>query len=400
MRAVGPFSITLIVLESAFGVIILATFIILIKNIDYAHQILSGSANAATSHRPVFFTVTILTLAVMLPCIAINSLSCRYFRSLETLNWHAAWLTWSGIFCVFTLANLARYPQGIILFLRNNEQTLHAGLSLLNNFFFLGVGYLLAGLSWRRTMSISLLTSVPLFAASLLLLNIPLRVSFPLPDLLVALGSTYTIVVLGVGFVVFLSKTPPTISGAEKKWNHVTRGAVVATVCVMLLSQLSLPFWRRLPLIEDAFWVLSVGVKLSLMAGFYLTLLVSRYWERVNVDSLIVQRIGIGVIVITGDCRVLRLNTHARTLLNLADRDVEGAHLTGVLFRSLFDADDFYGELREKKRAEERVVMARYHGPEFDPVDEIPLSVAGEAVNQGGSPRSLALVFVRPAPQD
>jgi PAS domain-containing protein len=364
---------------------------------------LDQEVGRARSGRPVRLTITIrassmvgiFKLAIFLNFMTIvvfcglNWAVQRKLPSEEFVSWYRAWLCWALLYAAYSLVYLIRLSYLHLDAWRPVLLLSAPVFSISNDGFFMVAA--LSMLQWRNRRErrrLALLSSLVIlitFAAGQYWMSAGSKVSSRVIE------SIYSVVVsglLGAAFVRLMRRRRFGISGLELIGSRWASFCVASFFSLLAVHQIFIAIWEGWPALEEIFWIFSPVIKMCLMALFFLVELTDRYWREGEVGLAVFNRLEQGVFATNRAGRVINVNAAAVEMLGLTRDYILNKDLREILFRSLFESEEFLADLAANGKVKPRRMLTKdFRGGDIHRFRDVRRLVGAEIV--GGARREV-----------
>jgi hypothetical protein len=307
-------------------------------------RVVTGIDIRAGASRAVYARMLLLNLVISLSIAVLSALVSSGFNFHYLRAWYRAWLGVSLLYVISATVHFAGGPWGIRNGLSDELSDIAVSLvSITNSAFFLLTALLLfrphrLKHSRRTTFLWALATITAYFIASVV--DAYRTPSIPTRDAVESIFTAIVLLVLGRALVFVVRQCTYGMQSIEKygvrlDWSNVGSVLLWAFFLTYAGLQLSIALWAVSPALEDLFLYASVPMKVGIAGIFFAVVLLELYWEKFSANNLFVSAIHQGVFVVDKGNRILTVNEHGVSMINLPAGVMRGKHLSQVLFRSL-----------------------------------------------------------------
>ena len=362
---------------------------------------LTSAVDVRVGSKPhVYAVVLFLNLVV---CIAISVfcwISQRTFPVAYMKAWYRGWLALSLLFGLYSVSYFTKPAGSFSAFIHEAAPVAISFLSMVNSVFF----YLAARAfedSWnikaQRLIALKLFGGVcALFVLAIFVPGI-IGEAFPFSfaEVVEATFSSFVLLRLSSAMSKVLLACTESAQSTVLRWARWFVPGIRLFFYVYACQQMLIPFWYYGPFFEDVFWITSVIMKVTLFAIFSIVVLIELYWEKAEVNEIFLSEIEDGIVAVDSDFCILNTNVNAASIMRLPPIELKGKSLKQVLFRSLFEAEEFYERLRRDGSVRDATVKAKvFKGIASEDFEEVERDVSASLLARRGYERVFALFFV------
>jgi PAS domain-containing protein len=350
---------------------------------------------------PGLYSLSLLFNLFVCLSVAIGSFFiAREFRWRGLRAWYGGWLTLSALYSYYIFVFFARGDGPAQSFLRSYVKIGGFVLSTANSVCFCLAGVLLMSNKVSGRLAAWIWGGVATIAViAAFIENIVPEGSLSPVDVVEAVISFLALSVLGLVLALIAWRCGAGHHSSVLRWARPTIGLVVMVFFGYAVLQLSIPFFGLWPVAEELFWPAAVLLKVSMVAVFFVVILLELYLEKVEVNEIFLRKFPEGIFAVDAGWRVSNVNDFAVAELGLTRAQIRGRHLSEVLFASWFEAEHFYEKLLAERHIDDFSASVKRFteagSPGFETCDRKVSAVLVGASEGRGKERAHALVFLQ-----
>jgi PAS domain-containing protein len=361
----------------------------------------------------IYSRMLCLNLVMSVAILGFSFLIQRSFQTYYSKCWYRAWLGVACLYSVSAYSYFGQWTEGFSVPVASMREILPPLLSIVNDGFFLLTALALwkpSNLKTQRSLSLKIGASVLgiFFLAWILEERLGVR-TVSIGECVEALFTAIVLILFGAALTAVLKGCANSLDSVrwplsshksrfvEIKWAPVGSVMINCFFAFCALLQLSIPFWRLRPYLEDLFLFSSVPMKVGFVAIFYSVVLVELYSEKFRANQVYSAAIAQGVVMVDEDFRVTTANEVAVDLIRLPVDVMRGKHLKQILFRSLFEAEEIMRVVALGEPVEGRKIKGKRFGDNPNEIEDADFWVTASLVGRGISGRTKALFVISDA---